>query len=330
MNAPIPGDLTMLVLTDAGQAPEWIRLLPMGYVQSTRGNFLVDDEALQAVLAAHKVRGIDVVADYEHQSLQGEFRSPDGTAPAAGWVKEFEAREDGLWGRMNWTPRGSSLVANREYRYQSPVPLIDDRTHRVVGLHSIGLTNDPAILGATALANKAWLEGINKREDEMKGLKELLGLRADAVEDVVLAAVKDLVSFRTDTVAALELKTATGTEVQATALALKNRVATAPSAEAFLALQKRLDDRDADDLVGQAVKDGKLAPTMVGSARKLALSDRGAFAEFLATAPVAIPVGRVAGDVPVVRGADGLSDSERAACAAAGVSPENFLKAKGG
>ncbi len=325
MNAPVPSDLTLLVLTDAGQAPEWIRLLPKGWVKSTRGDFLVDDQALQSILAAHTARGIDVVVDYEHQSLP-EFRSPDGTAPAAGWVKDMEARDDGLWGRMDWSPRGAAFVANKEYRYHSPVPLVDNASRRAIALHSIGLTNDPAILGMTPIVNKA---GIT-REDEMNGLKELLGLPADANEETILAAVKGLKDFRSDTVTALELKDGTGAEVQATALALKNRVATSPTPEAFAELKARLDRREADDLVGQAVKDGKLAPTMVEAATRLALTDRGGFQAFLATAPKVVPVGQVVSAVAPVRGTDGLTDGERAACASAGVTVENFLKAREG
>lgn len=326
MNAAVPSDLTLLVLSDAGQAPEWIRLLPMGLVRSTQGNFLVDEVAEQLVLSAFTSRGIDVVIDYEHQTLGKEYSSPDGTAPAAGWVRAMEARPDGVWGRVEWTPRGAQMVANREYRYHSPVVYPDKKTRRATALMSIALTNDPAILGAEALVNKA---GINE-EDGMNGLKELLGLPADAAEDVVLGAVKDLQSFRTDTVAALELQTGTGAAVQATVLALKNRVATAPSAQDYAALKTRLDLREANDVVAQAVKDGKLAPAMVESATRLVLSDRGAFEAFLATAPKVVPLETVAAGAAAVRGSDGLEESERLVCKSLGVTPEAFKKSKEG
>jgi len=324
VNAPVPADLTLLVLTDAGQAPEWIRLLPTGDVRSTRGDFVVDPAAIDAILAAHVARGIDTVIDYEHQTLGGEFQSPDGTAPAAGWIREFSVREDGLWGRAEWTPRGAALVANREYRYHSPVPLVDKKTRRAIALHSIALTNDPAILGMTPIVNKA---GINE-EDGMNGLKELLGLPADANEETILAAVKDLQSFRTDTVAALELQDGTGAAVQAGVLALKNRLATAPTAEAFAELKTRLDRREADDLVGRAVKDGKLSPTMVEAATRLALTDRGAFAAFLEKAPKVVPVGQVVEPGPTAKGSDGLDDAERVVCKSLGLTAETFKKHK--
>ncbi len=72
--------------------PAWIRVLPLGQVElvDDREPFKVDEQALMAMVAAFQSRGVDLVIDYEHQSLQGE------RAPAAGWIKGLEARPDGL------------------------------------------------------------------------------------------------------------------------------------------------------------------------------------------------------------------------------------------
>ena len=68
---------------DVGGAPEIISVLPLGLVKSQKGDFVVDEESLEAMKAQIAKRGVDVVVDYEHQTLTGE------RAPAAGWVKDL-------------------------------------------------------------------------------------------------------------------------------------------------------------------------------------------------------------------------------------------------
>ena len=60
-------------------APEVIPVLPLGHVVSSKGEFDVDAESLAAINANIAKRGVDVVIDYEHQTLKGT------QAPAAGW-----------------------------------------------------------------------------------------------------------------------------------------------------------------------------------------------------------------------------------------------------
>lgn len=67
---------------DVGGAPEVISVLPFGHVVSQKGEFDVDEESLAAMKEQIAQRGVDLVVDYEHQTLTGE------RAPAAGWVKE--------------------------------------------------------------------------------------------------------------------------------------------------------------------------------------------------------------------------------------------------
>ena len=65
---------------DVGGAPEVISGLPFGHVVSQKGEFDVDEESLAAMKEQIAQRGVDLVVDYEHQTLTGE------RAPAAGWV----------------------------------------------------------------------------------------------------------------------------------------------------------------------------------------------------------------------------------------------------
>ena len=135
---------------EMAELPGWLRLLPLGQVNLVDGRppFEVDPEALTALVRAFGARGTDLVIDYEHQSLKG------GQAPAAGWIKDLEAREDGLWAQVEWTSKAGKYLKQREYRYFSPVLRIDPESRRPQELMNMALTNVPAIQGLSPLVAK--------------------------------------------------------------------------------------------------------------------------------------------------------------------------------
>ncbi len=85
------GDDEQLVLTASAEALPVERgrvlIAPWGQVNSSNGEFLLDEEAGRMVAEAFAAHGTDVPIDYEHQSLGGKYASPSGQAPAAGWIK---------------------------------------------------------------------------------------------------------------------------------------------------------------------------------------------------------------------------------------------------
>ena len=38
-----------------------------------------------------------------------------GASTARGWIVNLEARDDGLWGQVEWTAHGSALMADKAY-----------------------------------------------------------------------------------------------------------------------------------------------------------------------------------------------------------------------
>lgn len=175
-------------LGDAG-APERVVLAPWGDVESTAGSFVVDDESARMVVEAFDAHGADLPIDFEHQTLGGEYASPTGRAPAAGWIKRLEAVEgEGIVAVVNWTDEGSRMIAERSYRYLSPVALIRRRDRKLVALHSAALTNKPAIVGMAALVNGEGASG--DRGDGRSELCHLLSLSqaVDVGEVLVVAA----------------------------------------------------------------------------------------------------------------------------------------------
>ena len=130
-----------------------IQLTPAGLIESLKGTFVVSEESGELIVASFNKHRTDMVVDFEHQSAGGEFSSPDGTSPAAGWISAiWHERGRGIFASVRWTERARTLIRAKEYKYLSPVVIVrrDDRT--VVGIASVALTNTPAIGGMEAVA----------------------------------------------------------------------------------------------------------------------------------------------------------------------------------
>ena len=167
---------------DLSGSPEEIKILPLGEVKSTKGTFLVDDASVDMILKSFRDRKIDLVVDYEHQTLLNV------QAPASGWITELRKGTDAIIGKVQWTPKAKEYLKNREYRYLSPTIMVR-KDRRVSAVSSVALTNSPAIDGMPAMCKD---NGLTKGENTMdlKKLIEVLGLAEDAAEEDILKAVK--------------------------------------------------------------------------------------------------------------------------------------------
>ncbi|WP_169753480.1 phage protease [Campylobacter mucosalis] len=108
------------------------------------GAFKITPLDIKKMIENFNDRKIDLVIDYEHQSLYGK------EAPAAGWITQlFTMKDDNeLWGKVRWTDKAVEYIKNDEYRYLSPVFNFDARDNKSganigVRLESVGLTNTP-------------------------------------------------------------------------------------------------------------------------------------------------------------------------------------------
>lgn len=176
---PLIALCSAISLPDAPGAPDWVHIMPMpGPVRTINGTgpFRVADA--QAVIAASlsDPRGIPVDENHSTQ-IRGARGEP---APARGWVKDLEARADGIWGRVEWNATGEALMSERAYRGLSPViQHLADGT--VVQIRSVALTNTPNLIGLTALNTETPMNWAN--------IAKALGLADDAGEDAILAAI---------------------------------------------------------------------------------------------------------------------------------------------
>jgi len=203
---------TAVTLADVVVAPE-------GEVESKNGNFVIDRDGFAAILAAFSKHGADLPVDYEHQTLGGKFSAPDGRAPAAGWIKAVEyVQGKGIVAKVEWTDKARLMIQSGEYGYISPVVLVRKSDRRAVELHSVALTNKPAIARLERLVAKELGFMAGKEKDKPKTqanqdpamgegmgdpmlalarIAEAMGLsdipnEAGAIAEAVLAKVREL------------------------------------------------------------------------------------------------------------------------------------------
>ena len=334
-----------------GKLPEWIRLLPLGEVKLSDGRepFAVDQASLSSIVQQFMVRGIDLVIDYEHQSLQGD------RAPAAGWIKELQSRLDGLWGRVNWTPQASEYLKNKEYRYFSPVLRLDPATRKPTSLLHVGLTNVPAINHLTPLVaarcggDQADIIVLNSpaetpapqpQEEATAMLKKLiakLGLSPETTEDQVLALVaerqQEAVALKAQVAVLPEIAEAVGLEANATQAQIKGAVLALKQGASHLgAIQAEVEALKAESAkvkaaaaVDEAMKAGKLTPAQHDWALEYAGRDLEGFKVFAEKSPQIVQEGeafRMAREPGA--GPDGLTPDELAVCKQLNLTPAAF------
>lgn len=340
---------------EIGEAPDIITILPLGHVTSSKGEFYVDEESLREMKRQIAQRGVDLVVDYEHQTLKGV------QAPAAGWVKELYLKDGSIKARVEWTPIGARYLENKEYRYLSPVITVRKSDGKATGLHSLALTNTPAIEGMEPIVNSQQFEpleneGGQHEMDLLKKLAQLLGLSEDADEEDIMEALKVCMNENKT------LKDASGAEksdkqtpgsetdekivankavcellglkagspaadVSAKIMELKSGTIDGVNILAELkALKNQNEQRAADDAVTIALKAGKITPVQADWAKGYALSDPKGFGAFVDKAPQVVPMGEIAaGEVKAFKD-NTIDEATMLVCKQLGLSKEDVEK----
>jgi len=319
--------------------PESISILPLGHVVSSKGEFDVDEESFRAIQDGIAARGVDTVIDYEHQTLG------TGEAPAAGWVKSLKLEDGCIKAIVEWTARGAEYLRNREYRYLSPVINVRKSDNKVIGLHSLALTNTPAIEGMAPIVNSETFEG-GETPMDYKQLAELLGLGEDAAEEQILEAVKaclaenkslkegqqppadDKVVANKTVCELLGLKAGAAVEdVNAKIMELKSGTIDGVNVlEELKALKAQNAERAAEEAVTLALRAGKLTPPQKDWAKTYALSDPKGFAAFVEKAPQVVPTGELHISDSGASSHTALDDAAQIACKQLGLDAEDVKK----
>lgn len=130
-------------------APEWVHVLPAGQLDTmdTRGPYMVADAAAVA-RRSMELAGGKLAIDENHAI---DLKAPTGGAsPARGWITELEVRDSGIWGKVQWTKAGAAIMADKAYRFLSPV-ITHLEDHTVTAVLRLALTNRPNLRQIQAL-----------------------------------------------------------------------------------------------------------------------------------------------------------------------------------
>ncbi len=284
---------TALCFELSADVPEWVEVLPPGPTVTGRDGRTWSYDPAQ-VLAATKAHtaGADLPFDYVHAT---ELKAPQGEdAPASGWAREYRINERGaIEARVEWTAKARNAIAEREYRYISPVFTYDDagRIHR---FSSFGLVNKPNLLTKALNAEQPTTENIPMLA---AAIRAALGLPETATEDEAVAAIKALkeakeTALNSEKAPSLQLYVPRGDYN-----ALEQRAANA---------EQKLADRDKADLdkainaeIEAALKAGKITPATKGYHLAACQEEGGLerFREFVKAAPsvtaTVVPEGKV-------------------------------------
>ena len=170
----------------------WIHLAPIGKWPQwdDEGNKVIQDVSVKTIENMMVAFDNPVLVDCDHTSEEG------GSTKAMAWITQLAHEEGvGLRGKMEFTEDGAKLVSNGEYRYVSPVWIIDN-DGCPTRLVSVALTNRPN-LPVRAIGNsQKTVDNNNNAKEENKimltKLIELLGLAPEATEEDVIAGVTEL------------------------------------------------------------------------------------------------------------------------------------------
>lgn len=174
------------------------------------GTFEMNQNVFEQMVANFDKGGIDIVCDYEHQTLYGD------TAPASGWIKQtpisLKAQNGTLQAQIEWTEKAKAHIEAKEYRYLSPVfapNTISQADASNIGwtLHSVALTNKPFLeeLGEVRLNKLTQIhhskENFTMTEAELQAIRdenEQLKARNKTLEEQIQANLEAQAEAKVD------------------------------------------------------------------------------------------------------------------------------------
>lgn len=321
----ITDSLFLCLNAENGTVPTRIQILPAGKkIRGVDGRewTLSDPAALCAKMnsSSSVTTKNGCVIDENHST---DLSAPNGgEAPAFGWFKNFGVEADGsIWADVEWNARGQKAVADKEYRYISPV-FTRDKDGNITEILRAALTNNPN------LDNPA-LNSAQETAEEKNMEKELcavLGIPETATTQDALAAINRL---------KIELNGAQNKGVDLAAYAPRADLAAmqqrAEAAENQLAeLNAQSLKAKATAAVEQAVKDGKIAPASKETYLELCASEDG-FAKFekiMASTPSITGGTQVPDNAPAGKDEVELNAAEKDWMTAMGYTAEKWAEIK--
>ncbi|MBQ9206869.1 MAG: hypothetical protein IJ158_09170 [Treponema sp.] len=308
-----------------GEVPSRIQILPAGAeICGVDGRHWKNSDPAALCAKMNASSRVTVkngcVIDENHST---DLAAPKGgQAPALGWFKNFTVEADGsTWADVEWNSRGEQAVANREYRYISPV-FTRDKDGNILEILRAALTNNPN------LDNPA-LNSSQETAEEKNMDKELcaaLGIPETATVQDALAAIAQLKT---------ELNSAQSKTVDLAAYAPRADLTAAQQraekAERELAeLNAASLKEKATAAVEQAVKDGKIAPASKDVYMELCATQDGLaqFEKIMAASPSINGGAQVPDKAPANGESVELNAAEKKFASSMGYTEEEWQKIK--
>lgn len=359
---------TALTAVDA-EGDIWLQLVPAGTFtgRNGQGPWTTGDKASMEQIAANTRQlagSTEPVIDYDHQAIFSAVPGVGGTAKAAGWIKELQVRDDGIYGRVEWTAAAAIAIKRKEYRYLSPVFFHEKTSGRVLAIRMAGLTNTPnldlvavaasalfpsnengasmdKILAALGLAKGTNEDGvvaaINAHLTSSTAIARAAGLTETAKPEDVVTAINSIVADRAKFAQAAGLTAAAKSDEIVTAV--QSAVAGAkPDPTKFVPmamvtelqtdikkLREDLTNDKATEAVNSAIQQLKISPAQKPWALDYAKADLKAFETFVGSAPVLMTPQL---KTPNKTGAadEALTEAQLAVCSQLGIKPEDYKK----
>ncbi|CAM3975204.1 phage protease [Phaeobacter inhibens] len=312
--------IALALNAEGDSVPDWIQLTPPGPHLTGRDGRqwrLTNPDAVVAEFARNRA---DLPVDFEHAT---QVKGAKGdAAPAVGWIKELEARNGAIWGRVEWNDAGRNSIASKGYRYVSPVFTFTKAAKEISKMISAGLTNQPN-LELAALNTEDRQGGADEVLPMNKAILEALGLPENASDLDVVTAINKM---KTD---------------EATA---RNRAENPDSGKfipradydlamnklsAFETAEKERQDEAINTAVGAAIEAGKIAPSSRDYHVAACRSEGGLekFQQLVDASPVIAADSELRDKTPTAQN-KALSPDELAICRQMGLTPEEFHAAQ--
>ncbi|HDL4125900.1 TPA: phage protease [Mannheimia haemolytica] len=278
-----------------------IQLFPFGWFEAQDGRggrWYVGDENGYALADDINNTAIDLMIDYEHQTL---YIAENGKGnPAAGWITKAEyISGEGLFADVKWTPQATQEIKDGVYRYLSPL-FLTDGSGMVIKVLNAALTNHPALhnLQEVVAMSSQFAKFLTPEEENPK-MKELLiklfALSANATDEQITEKLTALEKAKGDSPVALSDVYTELAKEKSQVVALSAKV-NHPDPAKFVALsdlqavqtelnglKQQINDKERDALIQTALSDGRLLPAQKAWAEKLGKQDLVALSDFLKT-----------------------------------------------
>lgn len=278
-----------------------IQLFPFGWFEAQDGRggrWYVGDENGYALADDINNTAIDLMIDYEHQTL---YIAENGKGnPAAGWITKAEyISGEGLFADVKWTPQATQEIKDGVYRYLSPL-FLTDGSGMVIKVLNAALTNRPALhnLQEVVAMSSQFAKFLTPEEENPK-MKELLiklfALSANATDEQITEKLTALEKAKGDSPVALSDVYTELAKEKSQVVALSAKV-NHPDPAKFVALsdlqavqtelnglKQQINDKERNALIQTALSDGRLLPAQKAWAEKLGKQDLVALSDFLKT-----------------------------------------------